>query len=148
MVVICENLYSFSGEKMMANDKKYPDFINWPLLNVPDEQGQLHYPDIEQSVRQSIEIILRTTPNEQLMRPRFGAGLEQFLQEQNTLTTRQQIKELIVESLERWEKRVRINLVEVWPVAETPTQVRVEIAYRIIATGAVKNIGLSMELES
>ena len=131
----------------MVADKQYPDFIGWPLLSVPDENGQLHYPTLEQSVRQSIEIILRTIPNEQLMRPRFGGGLEQFLQEQNTLTTRQQIKESIIEALQRWEKRIRINLVEVWPVAEAPSQVRIEIGYRIIATGVAKNVGLSMELE-
>jgi len=148
MVTVCKNMYSLSGEKMMSNEKTYPDFIGWPLLPVPDEQGQLHYPDLDQSVRQSIEIILRTKPNEQLMRPRFGAGLENYLQEQNTLTTRQLIKESIVESLERWEKRIRINLVEVWPVTESPTQVRIEIAYRIIATGTAKNIGLSMDLEA
>jgi len=148
MAVICEDLYSISGEKIMANEKHYPEFIGWPLLSVPDEFGQLNYPDLEQSVRQSIEIILRTKPNEQLMRPRFGGGLENYLQEQNTLTTRQQIKESIIESLERWEKRIRINLVEVWPVVNAPTQVRIEIAYRIIASGATKNIGLSMELEA
>jgi len=131
----------------MLEEKIFPEFISWPLMAVPDEQGRLHYPNLEQSVRQTVEIILRTKPGEQLMRPRFGAGLEQFLHEQNTLTTRQQIKELIIESLERWEKRIRIHLVEVWPVAELPTQVRIEITYQIIANGVVKNIGLSMELE-
>ena len=148
MAVICKDLYSISSEKMMSNNKEYPDYIGWPLLSVPDENGQLSYPTLEQSVRQSIEIILRTSPNELLMQPRFGAGLEQFLQEQNTLTTRQLIKDAIIQAVNRWEKRIRINLVEVWPVAETATQVRIEISYRIIASGTVHNVGLSMQMES
>ena len=56
----------------------------WPLLPVPDESGRLGYPDLETSVRQRIEAILRTAPGEQLMRPEFGAGLEQAIHMPNS----------------------------------------------------------------
>ena len=52
-------------------------------------------PALEQSVRQSIQVILSTRPGEQLMRPDFGAGLERFLHEPNTLTTRRRIRDVV-----------------------------------------------------
>ena len=55
--------------------------IGWPLLPVPDANGQLHYPSLAQSVRELIQVLLSTRPGEQLMRPGFGAGLENLLTE-------------------------------------------------------------------
>lgn len=120
--------------------------ISWPLLSVPDENGQLHYPTLEDSVRQSIQIILRTRPGERLMRPTFGGGLQTYLHQPNTLTTRRRIRDIIVESLARWESRIRVERVEVREVPDQPTAVRVELAYRIRRTGVIRQIGLSMEL--
>ena len=65
--------------------------VGFPLLGVPDAQGQLQFPTPEQSVRQSIEVILRTRPGEQLQRPDFGAGLEDFTGQPNSVTTRRRI---------------------------------------------------------
>ena len=62
--------------------------LGWPLLPVPRE-GSLHYPSLEESIKQCIKIILLTRPGEQLMRPWFGAGLSRFLHQSNTLEIRQ-----------------------------------------------------------
>jgi phage baseplate assembly protein W len=122
--------------------------IGWPLLPLPDENGQLNYPTLESSVRQSIQIILRTRPGEQLMRPLFGAGLENYLHELNTLTTRRRIRDLIMESLEAWERRVILDRVEVNEVEGEPAQIRVELGYRIRRTGQPQQLGVTLELES
>ena len=122
--------------------------IGWPLLSVPDANGQLHYPTLEQSVQQSIRVILSTRPGEQLMRPQFGAGLERFIHEQNTLTTRRRIRDLVAESLAQWERRIVVDRVDVNEIAERPTLVRVEIGYRLVRTGAFQQLGLTMELEA
>ena len=120
---------------------------NWPLLSVPDEQGQLHYPNLADSIRQSIEVILRTRPGEQLMRPNFGGGLENFLQQPNTLVTRRRIQSAISEALAQWENRILLNLVTVEAVPEMPTHIRIEIVYQIKRTGLAQQLGLTMELE-
>ena len=125
-----------------------PALIGWPLLAVPDEHGRLDYPDLAESVRQLIRIILSTRPKEQLMRPDFGAGLELMLHEPNTLATRRQIRERVQEALERWERRILLDRVEVWDVEDEPTHVRVEIAYRLARTGEPGALGLTMQLES
>jgi phage baseplate assembly protein W len=118
--------------------------VGWPLLPLPDEHGALAWPDAESSVRQTIEAILRTRPGEQLMRPRFGGGLEDFVHEPNTLTTRRRIHDAIVAALTTWEPRITVDRVEVWEVPEDPTQVRVEIAYRLRRTGAAEQVGLTL----
>ncbi|HEX8774572.1 MAG TPA: GPW/gp25 family protein [Pyrinomonadaceae bacterium] len=125
-----------------------PQLINWPLLPYPDATGQLSYPTLEESVRQSIRIILQTRPSEQLMRPLFGAGLENYVHEQNTLLTRRRITDLIKESLNRWERRIILNRVDVNEVPGQPTRLRVEIGYQLKRTGVVQRLGLVMELEA
>jgi phage baseplate assembly protein W len=125
-----------------------PQLINWPLLLQPDATGQLNYPTLEESVRQAIRIILQTRPGEQLMRPLFGAGLENYVHEQNTLLTRRRITDLIRDSLARWELRIILNRIEVSEVAGQPTWLRVEIGYQLKRTGAPQRLGLMMDLGS
>lgn len=123
-------------------------FMNWPLLPLPDKNGHLHFPTLEESVRQSIQIILRTRPGERLMRPHFGGGLENLLHEQNTLSTRREISDLIIESLKRWEKRIILDRVDVWEIEDQATAVRIEIAYRLRRTNQPQQVGITMELEA
>ena len=132
----------------MANSSVPFPLVGWPFLPLPDGHGQMPYPTLETSVRESIQIILRTRPGEQLMRPDFGAGIADFLQEPNTLTTRRRIRDRIVASMEQWERRMVISRVDVAEVPENPTQLRVEIAYRLRRTGAPGSLGLTMDLES
>jgi phage baseplate assembly protein W len=131
---------------MMANEL-LPAPNGWPLLPLPDSKGRLNYPSLEDSVRQSIRVILSTRPGEQLMRPTFGAGLQSFVHEQNTLTVRRRIRDLVTDSLARWEKRVTVDRVEVRELPDEPTRIRVEIAYRLKRTGTAQQLGLTMELE-
>ncbi|MBE9063960.1 GPW/gp25 family protein [cf. Phormidesmis sp. LEGE 11477] len=107
----------------------------------------MHYPSLSDSVRQSIEIILRTRPGEQLMRPGFGAGLENFLQQPNNLTTRRRIQGAITESLNLWEKRILLHRVDIEEVPNQPTHLRIEIVYQIKRSGQIQQLGLTMEME-
>ncbi|ACB35305.1 GPW/gp25 family protein [Leptothrix cholodnii SP-6] len=121
--------------------------IGWPLLPLPDEQGTLAWPDLATSVRQQIQVILSTRAGEQLMRAEFGGGLDQLLHEPNTLATRRQIRDLVQESLARWERRILLDAVEVWEVPDAPSHVRVEIAYRLARSGAPGALNVTVQLE-
>lgn len=131
----------------MAERARLDPLTSWPLLPLPDADGRLSYPSLAASVRESIQIILRTRPGERLMRPEFGGGLESMLNEQNTLTVRQQIKDLVADALARWELRIVVDQIEVWDVADDPTRVRAEIRYRLKRTGQPQNVGLTLALE-
>jgi phage baseplate assembly protein W len=132
----------------MASQTPFREPIGWPLLPFPDQQGRLNYPNLEESVREMIQVILQTRPGEQLMRPGFGAGLEEFVNEQNTITTRRRIKDVITRSLERWEPRIIVNRVDVSAPPDTPTIVRVEIGYQLKRTGLFRQMGLTISLEN
>ncbi len=122
--------------------------LGWPLLPLPDAQGVIAWPDLEQSVRDSIRILLSTRPGEQLMRPDFGAGLDRLLHEPNVLATRRQIRDLVQYAIARWERRVLLDRVEVWEVPDEPSHVRVEIAYRLARTGAPGAMNVTLQLEA
>lgn len=126
--------------------------LGWPLLPVPDANGQLHYPGLAQSVREQIQVLLSTRPGEQLMNPGFGAGLENLLTEPNTVATRSRIQELVGDALKRWEDRIVVDGIAVDPVCDATTGVaagvRVEIAYRLLRTGAPARVGLTLVMEA
>lgn len=121
--------------------------VGWPLLPVPDAAGRLHFPEPAESVRQTIRAVLLTRRGERLMRPRFGAGLQEFLHEPNTLTTRRRVRDRITEALSRWERRIVVDRVEVWEVPDEPSHLRVEIQYRLLRTGVAEQMGIVLELE-
>ena len=122
--------------------------IGWPLLPVPDEAGRLQYPDLETSILQSIQVILQTRPGEQLMRPGFGAGLQDFVGKQDTTETRAAIRERARTALERWEPRIRLEAVDLADDTENPGWLRIDIRFRIRRTGEPRNLGLTLALES
>lgn len=121
--------------------------IGWPLLPLPDEQGALGWPELAKSVRDGIRAILSTRPGEQLMRPDFGGGLDRLLHAPNTVATRREMRDLVRESLERWERRILLDAVEVWEVEDDASQVRVEIAYRLARTGEPAALNVLVDLE-
>jgi hypothetical protein len=133
---------------MPDSSRLFPEPIGWPLLPAPDEDGNLSYPALAQSVREQIQVILSTRPGEQLNRPTYGAGLENLLAEPNTVATRSRIHDLVEESLARWEPRIVVDAVAVDTVADDPQAVRVEIAYRLKRTQQPARVGLTLAMEA
>jgi len=124
----------------------YQDPIGWPFLPVPQSNGQLVWPTLEQNVRDSIRVILMTRPGEQLMRPRYGAGLQNFLDEGNTVALRAQIQTTIMQSLQNYENRITVDAVDVDPVPNAPGEVQVQIHYRLLRTNAPQQLGVTIQL--
>jgi uncharacterized protein len=122
----------------------YRDPISWPFLPVP-QNGQLGYTTLEQCVRDSIRIILTTRPGEQLMQPYFGGGLQNFLDEGNTVAIRRQIQTAITNSLQTYETRIAVDNVEVETVDGAPSHIHVQIFYRLLRTNASQQIGVTMQ---
>jgi len=123
----------------------YQDPIGWPFLPLPNNVV-LSFPTLEQSVRDSIRVILMTRPGEQLMRPRYGAGLQNFLDEGNSVALRAQIQTAIRQSLQNYENRITVDAVDVDPVAGAPAEVQVQIHYRLLRTNAPQQIGVTMQI--
>lgn len=109
--------------------------------------GRLAWSSGEDNVRESIRIIILTEPGERLMRERFGCGIRQFLFEPNTVTTRQLLRDRILQSLNRWEPRIAVQEVTVEADPDNPNLAAVTILFRLIATQAVERIDLTLQFE-
>jgi len=115
----------------------------WPLLPVPDENGRLNYPDLETSVRQRIEAVLRTSPGEQLMRPEFGAGLELAVNRPNNAGVRAELNRQVSAHIGAFEPRILLDSVEV-ATGPDPSLLSITIAYRIRQIGVATALTLSV----
>jgi phage baseplate assembly protein W len=133
---------------MLLDSKPPPLPITWPLFPQPDDEGQMAFPCLAESIRQNLQVMLSTRPGEQLMRPDYGAGLVDFLGESNTTTTRRRIYDRVVQGIGRWETRIDVNRVEVDAFPGRSGQLRVEVAYRIRRTGELRTLGVNLDLES
>lgn len=122
---------------------EFRDPIGWPFLPKPQD-GKLGYPDLESSVRDSIRILLQTRPGEQLMRPFFGSGLQNFLDEGNTIAVRRDIQTAILETLQRYEARIVVDRVDVDPVPGSPSDVHIQIHYRLLRTNVAQQAGVTL----
>lgn len=130
----------------MSDARLPPEPLGWPLLGVPDDSGMLQFPSLAASVRQNIQVILATRPGEQLRRPDYGAGLENLISEPNTVGTRARIRDLVDESLRRWEPRIVVDAITVDPLAGDAGGVRVEIHYRLIRTQQLQRVGVTLAM--
>jgi phage baseplate assembly protein W len=122
----------------------YQDPIGWPFLPVP-VGGVMSYPTLEQSVRDAIRIILTTRPGEQLMTPFFGAGLQNFLDEGNTVAIRRQIQSTILSSLQQYENRITVDAVDVNTIDGAPAEIQIQIYYRELRTNTSNQVGVTMQ---
>ncbi|MEM6520027.1 MAG: GPW/gp25 family protein [Cyanobacteria bacterium P01_D01_bin.71] len=93
-------------------------------------QGGLQISDGEQSVRESIWLILRTRPGERLRRPRFGCRLHELAFAPLNQKTLIEIRLYVEEALKTWERRILLDEVRAEPQAELG-RVDITIAYRL-----------------
>jgi phage baseplate assembly protein W len=111
-----------------------------------DSSGRMVWSEGEANVRESIRIILSTSPRERIMLPELGAGLDQFLFEPSTVATWHKIEERIRTALEEWEPRVSVESVTVEPEGEDPAAVVATITYKLVATQAREKMTLSISV--
>jgi phage baseplate assembly protein W len=110
--------------------------------------GRVVWSEGEINIRESIRVILMTELNERIHLPEFGGGLNRFLFEPNTATTRQLIKDRITKALAEWESRISVQSVTVEPDAQDLQAAIVTIYYELVATQATERVSLTVTLGS
>jgi len=103
-------------------------FVGWPF-EAPDSTGRLAYAADAQCLREAIWNVLMTTPGERLMRPTFGAGLNQWVGKPNTASTRHLIASSITAAVAKWEQRVALSNVTVTTDPTDAASVIVTLSY-------------------
>ena len=110
--------------------------------------GRVVWSEGETNVRESIRVILMTELNERLYLPEFGGGLNRFLFEPNTTTTRQLIRDRITKALAEWEPRISVQSVSVEPDADDLQAAIAVIYYKLVATQVSERVSLTVTLGS
>lgn len=93
-----------------------------------------------EKVRQSIRLILGTRRGERLMRPDFGAGLEDFAFEPISTTTAALVKHRVETALIHWEPRIDVDEVRVDVTDRRLGRLDVSIDYRIRSSNTFYNL--------
>jgi phage baseplate assembly protein W len=108
--------------------------------------GRVVWAEGEENIRESIRVILMTELNERLYLPEFGGGLNRFLFEPNTSTTRQLIRDRIAKALARWEPRITVQSVSVEPDSQDLQSAIATIYYQLVATQASERVSITVNL--
>jgi len=119
--------------------------LSFPLLSLP-QAGRLEFPKLAAGVREMIRIILLTRPGELLLHRDFGVGLEDFLDQPNTVTTRRRLQDAVARQLQLFEPRIILDRVEAAEVPDDPAALRLEIAYRLRRDGRPATLALTLRL--
>jgi phage baseplate assembly protein W len=88
----------------------------------------------EESVRQSIWIILSTSKGERLMRPDFGCGLQDYVFAVNDANTQAMAAFEVGEALRRWEPRIDAVEVKASAAGDSGEVLLLAITYRVRST--------------
>jgi uncharacterized protein len=94
----------------------------------------------EDDIRQSILIILQTSPGERVMRPNFGCGINELVFAALDSTAIQRIKTDVQDALRRCEARIEVLGVTVEETPSSEGRLIVELEYRVRKTNQVGNL--------
>lgn len=129
---------------MLDSGRLFGRGISFPPRVGPD--GHVSWSAGEESVRESIRIILMTEQPERLRSPSFGGSLGRFLFEPNTVTTRRSIQDRIAKELAQWEPRIHVESVDVTSDPIDPQAAVAGITYKLVATQVRERVTLNVTL--
>ena len=130
----------------MALDLKKP--VGWAFPIEPDLYGGIKMANYLRSVEDSIVMILRTTPGELFVEPRFGCKINEMVFSPNTNATVAAAEYYVREALNIWEPRIQITSVKGGIVKEDVYTIRLNIKFKLPALdNAESEIGYDLNLE-
>lgn len=120
--------------------------VGWGFPVSPDADGAIAIAAYEESVRQSVWIVLGTAKGERAMRPDFGCGIHDLVFELNTPATAGKVTQSVKEALLLFEPR--IDLLDVQVQSQNGGEVlQISIDYRVRATNNTFNLVFPFYLE-
>lgn len=113
--------------------------VGWGFPLTLDELGFFNHAEYEESVRQSIWIILGTAKGERVMRPDFGCGIYDLVFEINSASTAGRVTQAIRQALLLFEPRIDVLDIQV-QAAEGGELRLISIDYEVRATNNAFNL--------
>ncbi len=112
-----------------------------------EPDGALRLAQYDESVRQSIWIILSTARGERVMRPDFGCGIYNFVFETNSAATAGKLVQEVRRSLLLHEPRIDVHEVQVQAAGDDGEVILISIDYQVRATNNSFNLVYPFYLE-
>jgi uncharacterized protein len=112
----------------------------WKFPVEIDRSGGLAMSEHDESIRQSIFIILGTAPGERVMRPHFGCEIHELLFAPNNANTAGLAAHYTNESLSKWEPRIDEVEAEAFPSPDDHNRLDIHIKYKVRATNSSRNL--------
>ena len=121
--------------------------VGWDLALAVDGDKRVQMAQYEDSIRQSIWIILSTSPGERIMRPTFGSNLQALVFDINDSGLAGAAANAVKNALVRWEPRIRLLDVSAYPDPNSPNLLHINISYLVRATNSRSNLVYPFYLE-
>jgi hypothetical protein len=113
-----------------------------------DANGAIKLAEYEESVRQSIWIILGTAKGERMMRPDFGCGIYDLVFEMNTAATAGKVSQAVENALLLFEPRIDVLDIQVRSISDSEGEkLLISIDYQVRASNNVFNLVYPFYLE-
>ena len=110
--------------------------------------GGLSSSQLEESVRESIFIILGTAPGERVKRPDFGCRIHDLMFDPNNSITAARAEYFCEEALYKYEPRLKEITVKAEPNSVEPNRLDIRITYQIAGESTKKNLVYPFYLRS
>ncbi len=113
---------------------------------VGTEDGGIALSRADESIRESILLILSTAKGERIMRPTFGCGIHELVFAPNDTTTAARVSYEVRQALIEWEPRIEMLEVQVTADADAG-KLLINVRYRVRTTNNVFNLVYPFYLE-
>ncbi len=129
-----------------------PDFLGKGWKYQPDKpvsvkDGGIAYSEGEDSIKESIMIILGTAKGARVMRPDFGCDINRLVFALNNTTTATLAESYIREALLKWEPRIEVTDMNIATDEEERNKLLVNIEYIIKTSNTKDNLVYPFYLE-
>jgi len=112
----------------------------WKYPVEVDRAGGIAMSELDESIRQSIFIILGTAPGERVMRPNFGCNIHDLIYAPNNLKTAALAGHYAIEALTKWEPRIEEVEAHADASADDPNRLDITVKYKVRATNNSRNL--------
>ncbi len=112
----------------------------WKYPVEVDRAGGIALSEQDESIRQSIHIILGTAPGERVMRPTFGCSIHDLVYAPNNLNTASLAAHFAIEALTKWEPRIEDVEASADPNRDDANRLDINIRYKVRATNSSRNL--------
>jgi uncharacterized protein len=131
----------------MASQKSFLG-KGWRFPVDVDRQGGVSLSAYEESIRDSVFIILGTAPGERIMRPLFGCDIHELVFAPNNPNTCALSAHYCEDALLKFEPRIEKVQARARPAPDEPNKILIDIEYTVIANSTMRNLVYPFYLKS